>query len=86
MAIDCDGRVPPVEDVLHHATDLGCLQLHGVAVQVEELPVVADAHTVVGAHLVGAVLGAELLVAVGIEDGANQEHHTVKDIPVLVFQ
>ncbi len=78
VAVDEEQRVPAPEDVLDEAGELRALELHGVAVEVQVLAVVADARTLLRADLAHAVARVHLVVAVGVEDRGDEQDDPVE--------
>ncbi len=78
VAIDEEQRVPAPENVADEAAHLRALELHGVPVEVEVLAVVADARAFLRADLAHAVPRIHLVVAVGVEDGRDEEDDPVE--------
>ncbi|MCU0244187.1 MAG: hypothetical protein MUE80_05505 [Acidobacteria bacterium] len=78
VAVDEEERVPAPQDVADEAAHLGALELHAVAVEVEVLAVVTDARALLGAVLAHAVAGVHLVVAVGVEDGGDEQDDLVE--------
>jgi hypothetical protein len=78
VAVDQEERIPAKKDVRHHAPDLGSLEFYAVPVKVQVLAVGPDSYTLLWAGLMRPVCRADLVVAVGVEDGRDQDDEPVK--------
>ena len=78
VAVDEQERIPAVEDVLDEPRHLIAFELDRVAVEVEVLAVGPDAHALFRTGLLAAVVGIDLFVAVGVEDGRDEEDEPVE--------
>ena len=82
VTVDDDGRVPLVEEA-DQGADLGALQLDEVAVEVESLGIGPDAHAVDGAVLLRTMGFVQAFIAVGVEDGGEDEDEVFQQRSIL---
>ena len=75
VQIDGQQRVPAIEDIRDQAARFRRLEFHVVAIQVEALRVLAHADAVRRTVLRLAILGRDLLVAVGVVDRRDEDRH-----------
>jgi hypothetical protein len=85
VAVDKENRVPARKDIPEQALKLRAFQLHAVAVEVEILAVVADPNSVFRPYLAASVGGANFFIAVGVENGCDENHQLIK-IRRLLFE
>ena len=78
VAVDEEDGIPTVEDVPEKALDLRALGLDRVAVEVEILAVRPNPDALLGAGLLAAVGGVDLLVPVDVEDRGDEEDEPVE--------
>ena len=78
--------IPPDECVSHQAVDFRRLELHSISIQIEVLPVISDPDALLGTDLSWAVLRADLVVAVGVEDGHEEDDETIEVVGSLAVQ
>src|SRR5207245_483008 len=81
VAINDDGRIPLIEEP-NQAPYLGAFQFDEIAIEVETLGVLANAHSFDRPDLARPIGLGEVLVAIGIEDRREDQAEILKEGPV----